>query len=476
MVGYFLIAIAIGLGTVILVYGAYGYGINTKTGDIIQNGLLFVDSKPGGAQIYLNGKSQDSNTSARLVLPSGDYTLNLKRDGYRDWQRNFTLQEHSIARYVYPFLFPVKPVSAKLKSYASMPPLVTQSLDRRWLLVQNPMDAARPVSFDQYDTNDLSRAPTLLAIPPGLLNGTGQLSVVEWATDNNNVLLWHTFTGGSEYIIFNRDKPAESVNINSLFKQTPSQVAMRNKKIDQLYLYNQLTGTIRIADTSEGTVADPILDRVLAFKPHGGQLITYVTDKAAQAGQVEARVWDDGRSYPLHAVKAGPRYLIDAAQFQGHWYYVVGSSASDRINVYKDPLSRIKNPSIAKAVPTLAFNKLEAEKVSFSSNARFIEVQKGQNVAVYDIETKQSYDYTLSLPLAGPFKWMDGHRLIGQSDGRTLVSDYDSANQQLLTECSQPDGGLFSRDFNHLLCLFNSPDGTVGLMDTDMRAGADLPN
>jgi hypothetical protein len=51
MVGYILIAVAIGLGTVILVYGAYGYGINTKTGDIVQNGLLFVDSKPGGADI-----------------------------------------------------------------------------------------------------------------------------------------------------------------------------------------------------------------------------------------------------------------------------------------------------------------------------------------------------------------------------------------------------------------------------------------
>src|SRR4051812_39959341 len=101
MIGYVLIAIAIALGAMILVYGAYGYGINTKTGDIVQNGLLFVNSQPGGADISLNNNPQGSNTAARLILPSGNYTLTLKKDGYRTWQRGFTLTEHSVARYVY---------------------------------------------------------------------------------------------------------------------------------------------------------------------------------------------------------------------------------------------------------------------------------------------------------------------------------------------------------------------------------------
>jgi hypothetical protein len=90
MIGYCLVAIAIGLGTVVLVYSAYGYGVNTKNGDIVQNGLLFVDSKPGGANIYLNNKSVNQTTSARLILPAGDYDLALKKTGYRDWERKFS--------------------------------------------------------------------------------------------------------------------------------------------------------------------------------------------------------------------------------------------------------------------------------------------------------------------------------------------------------------------------------------------------
>jgi hypothetical protein len=134
-VGYFLISIVIGLATIILVYAAYGYGINTKTGQIIQNGLLFVDSKPGGADIYLNNQKRSTQTAARLVLPSGFYNLRIQKDGYQSWQRSFILDEHTVSRYVYPFLFPTKPITFNLKNYTSVPQIITQSPDRHWLLL-----------------------------------------------------------------------------------------------------------------------------------------------------------------------------------------------------------------------------------------------------------------------------------------------------------------------------------------------------
>jgi hypothetical protein len=153
-----MVALLIGLATIVLVYDTYGYGIDTKTGDIIQKGLLFVDSQPSGAGIYLNGVNQNSTTSARIVLTAGNYTLSLKKDGYRDWQRAFTLSEDSIERYVYPFLFPVKPATATLKNYTAQPGLITQSPDRRWLLVSSPSSDPSAASFDQYDTaKQLSR-------------------------------------------------------------------------------------------------------------------------------------------------------------------------------------------------------------------------------------------------------------------------------------------------------------------------------
>src|SRR3990167_7852081 len=136
MVAYVLVAVAIGLGGYLLVKAAEGYGVDPKTGNVIENSLLFVDSKPGGADIYINNTLQESKTSARLILPAGDYHLTLKKEGYRSWERDISLNERSVARYVYPFLFPLEPQVKNLKTYPKTPPLISQSPDRRWLLVQ----------------------------------------------------------------------------------------------------------------------------------------------------------------------------------------------------------------------------------------------------------------------------------------------------------------------------------------------------
>jgi hypothetical protein len=477
MVGYVLIAIAIGLGTVILVYDAYGYGINTKTGDIVQNGLLFVDSKPGGANIYLNGKYQNADTAARLILPAATYTLKLQKDGYRDWQRTLTLTEHSIDRFVYPFLFPTKPTPKDLKNYTSSQALFTQSPDRRWLLVQTAPTSTDSLNFDMFDTGDIKLPAKSLVLPNSLLNTPWQasdtLEEVEWSNDNNHLLLRHNFNGGSEFILFDRQTPGESVNLNKLFKVNPSEVILRDKKADRVYVFNKPSGELRIGDVGDGTLEQPIISKVLAFKPSGPDLITYVTDSPT-AGMVNGRIWENGKSYTLNQFSVADKYLMDAAQFQGHWYYVAGGSSSDQLNIYKDPLDGLKNPSIKKASPMIGLRIKNATKLSFSANTRFIGVENGQQFAVYDIEAKNYYNYITSAPLDGPAHWMDGHRWLVVSNGKVLAMDYDNTNQQSLVSTTLEDAGYFDRDYNRLFTAVKSASGFT-VQVTEMRAGSDLP-
>ena len=475
-IGYFLTAIAIGLTSVILVYGAYGYGINTKTGDIIQNGLLFVDSKPGGAEIYLNGQKNQSATSARLTLPAGDYDLLIKKTGYRDWSRKFSLNEHSIARYTYPFLLPVNPLSENLKIYSTAPQLITESPDKRWLLVQVPTPDSKNVVFDIYDTTKLDQPAVALSLPATLLSGNGEgdsFKAVEWASDNNHLLMAHNYQGGSEFIVLSRVDPITSFNVNRIFNLSPAQVALRDKKVDQLYLYQQEGGLLQLGDAAKATLS-PLLTHVLAFKPHGSDLLTYVTDQNVAAGLVMARVWENGKTYPLYTFAAGNKYLVDAAQFQGHWYYVAGSDTADRINIYRDPLDGFKDPATAKAIPLIALPDPGVASLAFSDNGRFIGVQAGQKFGIYDIETKTRYQYSLSSPLSGEMHWMDGHRLIGLSGGSILAMDADSYNQQILTPALSGNAIFFDKNYNQMLAIAPVDVG-VALQRIDLRAGADLP-
>ena len=449
--------------------------LDPKTGNVIENSLLFVDSKPGGADIYINNTLQESKTSARLILPAGDYHLTLKKEGYRSWERDISLNERSVARYVYPFLFPLEPQVKNLKTYSKNPPLISQSPDRRWLLVQRLELVNGRVVFDQYDTSNLAKPPQALTVPQGLLTSltSSSLKEVEWSTDNKNLLLRHKFKGGSEYVIFNRDVPSQSFNVNERFGIEPAEVALRDKKIDQLYVLLSEGGALRVANRDNSRVS-ALLDGVLAFKPNGPDLISYVTSQDAAEGQVVARIWDGDRSYQLYSFKAGNHYLIDEAQFQGHWYHVAGSDKDERVNVYKDPLDSLKNPAVNRASPLLSLNIVGATKVSFSGNTRFIAAEAGQRLAVYDLEAQSPFRYNLEAELADILHWMDGHRLIGASQGKIFVTDYDSTNQQSLVTTNYALGGFFSSNYEHLLTTTTSKTGVV-LQDVDMRAGVDLP-
>lgn len=482
-VGYVLVAIVIGLATYIIGQAVSGYGLDVKTGQIVQNGLLFVDSKPGGAEIFLNGQDQNSTSPARLVLPAGNYTLKLTKAGYHDWSRKFTLGEQSVARYQYPFLFPDNPrISSYPKTYASQPPLITQSPSQKWLLIEDPAASSAVPTFDQYDTTTLDKATpavTSVAMPAGLLTNYSAGSVlteVEWSTDNNNLLLRHDFSGGSEYIVFNRDTPSKSFNVNTTFGVTPDGVKLYNKGVDKLYIYDKSAATLSLADTGAKSVAAPFLRHVLAFQPYGKNLVNYVTDNNEPSGTVAAKIWDSGKTYSLNEFTGGGTDLINAAQFQGHFYYADGSDKSGRIFIFKDPEDTAKDPSIGKASPELALSITGADKLKFSDNARFIGSEAGQDFAIYDMETQTSYQYTLADPLAAEMHWMDGHRFIGQSGGNIFIMDYDGLNKHSIAPTLLPAGGYFSADYNHLLTITPSDDKTsFVLRDIDMRAGKDLP-
>lgn len=473
IIGYILISLVIGLSTVILIFGAYGYGINTKTGQIIQNGLLFVVSQPSGAQVYLNSKNANAATTARLVLPSGPYSLTLKRDGYSEWRHNFTLDEHSISRFNYPLLFPVKPVVSSFKNYASMPGLITQSPDRRWLLVEDSQGA-----FDEYDTNDLSKAPVSEQIPSSLVSDGGSsitYHLVQWSNDNTHVLLRHDIASGSEFILFNRDKPGTSINLNQLFSFAPSDVFLRNQRVDQVYMYDSASGTVRMGDVGKGTLAAPMLTKVLAFKPYGANLASYVTDASAPVGHVEARIWNNGKTYDLYDFNPSSNYFVDAAQYSGHWYYLAGGDGDARIGVFKDPLDLLQASPPAKPQPLLALNLAGAQSVDFSPSGQFILGEKNNQFTGLDIFTLQGFSYSLPNQLASNLRWLDGAHLTGEADGQLIVTDYDGTNQHLVTAATTEMGGYLSRDLHHLISLNTSATGTVELINIDMRAGTDLP-
>src|SRR6266568_766496 len=242
IVGYVLIGVALAMATTILLYEAYGFGID-KNGKIIQNGLVFLSTQPNPANIYVNGLPAKSQTNTRLQLPAGLYTVKLERNGYRTWQREISVQGGDVQHFDYPFLFPAQLVTTAVKQYAAAPALVSQTPDRHWAVVQ---DAADFDSFDIYDLTKPKVPPASFVLPKGVMSdtdGTQSWQEVAWSADNDHLLLKHLYQKSgqaqSEYIMLDRSNAAQSFNLTKTLGVNPDNVALRNDAYDQYWLYDQ---------------------------------------------------------------------------------------------------------------------------------------------------------------------------------------------------------------------------------------------
>lgn len=450
-VGYALMAIVLAFGTMLLVFSAYGYDIDRQTGNIIQNGLMIVDARPSRARIFVNGQDK-GNTDDRLVLPAGRYNLELRSDGYNSWNHEVNLEGSSIEQLGYPFLFPSELVTKSIHMLTEQPDLVSASPDQHWLITHIP---STPTVFNVIDLESTKNPIVLFNLPANILTLTGgphSFEAIEWSEDNVNILLKHSFAGGAEFIVLNREDPSKSLNLNKLFASQPfTSVTLRDKKPDQFYLLNSADGSLFQAEVKNKQPV-LVLNKVLSFKSYEDDTLLYIKESLSSPGSVEARVHQSKNDYLLRTMPAAPSYLLDIARFDGVFYVATGSLADHRTYLYKNPFDEFKRRPATTPQPFRVFTVPGSQFVSFSANARFFAVQGNSNFSVYDAETGRQYRYDMKLPLEPKQKaiWMDGHRLVLTSAGKINIFDFDGTNKQTLSNSQPAYGPFFNRDYDAL--------------------------
>lgn len=478
-VGYGLIAIAIAIASLVLLYWSYGYSL-TNEGEVQQNGLVFVSSQPAGAGVTLNGKPQTAKTDARLTLAAGSYDLRLKLAGYREWRYDFKVQGGDVQRLVYPKLFPTKLVTSSIRYFEATPQLVTQSPNQRWLLIKQ---AATPNAFTQYDLRRSAEpVASEFSIPTETItagDGAQSWSVVEWASDDQYVLLDHGFTSegtaGHEYVLCNRASPDRSLNLTTSLGLTADEdLTLFDKKFDKYYVYNKQTKILR-AVTSNGKLLTDQREHVLAYKTHGDDKVLYVTDTAENGqplnGTVNVVLHEGSRRQVLRQLPAtSPGYLLNLAQYENDWYLAVGATDGKGVYLYRNP---IEQATAATQLPrTWRFMRVSnPSNVSFSANSQLVLTENAQTCVVYDAENIEVKRFTLQRPLDAPqteLRWMDGHHLTYVSGGKTIVVDYDNQNAVELQATLPQFTPYFSGDFKYVFSLASAEGAAVRLTSTPL--------
>lgn len=472
-IGYALIATLLAFSTLILFFFANGYDIDRKTGIVIQNGTLFFDALPGTAQITINGESK-GQTARKHELPGGTYDAELKRDGYRPWQRRITLEGGTLQYFQYPFLFPTTLVTSDAQLYINSPDMTTQSPDNRWLIVRQP---GQINVFDLYDLQRELIVATPLTVPKTIMSlgvENSKLEPIDWAADNRFVLIKHTFTGGQEFIVLDSQQPSQSMNVSKAFASIPAMdIVMRDKKFDKYFLHNKDTQTLYKTDL-KSALTETLPGKIIAFKAYKDDVLLYVTAEGASEGNVNVNVREGDKTFTLRELPVSDLYLLDIERYENKWYVIVGSDKGGKVYVYREPVAAIKRTG-ENPIPATTLRPVEPpQNVSFSKGSRFVLAQGGKHFTVYDIEEAQPYRFELAQ--GGPkATWMDEFRMLVVTDNKVSVFDYDGKNNQVLVVGFDGFAPAFGPNYKRLFTVAPSVTlvGRAALTQTQLRTPDD---
>ncbi|MGB4759127.1 MAG: PEGA domain-containing protein [Candidatus Saccharimonadales bacterium] len=479
MINYGLMTIGLILATAILVSLVYGFGFDRK-GQVTRSGLVFVSSTPSGAEVWIDGKKQDSTTNTRFLLQEGRYTIRLSKQGYTDWQRSVIVNGSILERFDYPMLIPQTLSTATAKSYGAVVQFASQSRDRRWLLAQDPGIVN---GFITSDLNNRVQNSETFALPATILTdaaATQSWKEVEWSTDNRHLLVQRTYMAvatsqpAAEFILIDREKPAESVNVSTVLSAGQSDIRLVDGARDVFYMLDPSNQRLLKASL-ENVTPQTVLNGVVAFKSYGDDKVLYVTSVTESEEKAAVRLKDGDKNYQIRShIPAHGTYLLELARHDGNWYVAAGEQSENRVPVYKNPVDSLRQLPNDPLVPIQVLKVQKPAYVAFSANTRFIMATGGQNFYTYDIKNDKGYQYTATQPLDSPqtsARWMDGYRLVYISGGKLIMFDYDYTNQRTLQQSSPAFLPFFDRDYEFVYSMLNQSD-TTGPVNTLLQSTA----
>ncbi len=158
----------------IILLWAEGYRYNWRKHQLQKTGVLFLESKPNKAEIYLNGKLQKEKTTARLknLLPD-EYQIEIKKGGYQVWQKKLTVKagETTFAQYIR--LFKENPTLKNILPFKII--AISEEQDSSLTFVYEPKSGLLPETSETATSIDKIFKLALFDLETQILTDLGNL-------------------------------------------------------------------------------------------------------------------------------------------------------------------------------------------------------------------------------------------------------------------------------------------------------------
>ena len=172
-----------------------GYRLDSDKGRLEQGALLQFDSKPSGADVYVDDSLVSGKTATKQTVVAGVHTVVMKKDGYRDWTRTLNTAAGTLTWLDYTRFVPTKLTVQKVATYQTLTG-AKMSPDNKWALLQEKSDTP---TFQLADLRSSDVKITTLTLPATSYseadtpNVTHSFSIVSWDENGRYVLLKHIY-------------------------------------------------------------------------------------------------------------------------------------------------------------------------------------------------------------------------------------------------------------------------------------------
>lgn len=353
--------VVVGVGTMVGVLFVQGRTVDPNTGEVVQTGVLSINSQPTGAAIYIDDRLQSATNQSISFLKTGTYKVELRKPGYIPWSKNIPVDEEKVTK-IDAILWPAIPGPVPITNTGVLKPKLSPSKDK----------LAYAIKYSEEDKAGL------------------------WVLDTNKRAVFNNIT--TEFIQITRNTPnldysnAELVwspdNTQILATLTDATNVVRNYLLDATRFNNNPPDITLTKD---------------------GLLDSWLKEYLARDILKEETVADDSQAVDLIKNSSIPiKWSTDST------FFLYGENGSGTIvQPQLSPDSTTPNSGTARRIPSqsspmpsgnslssLQDNNTNESLLDYLSK-RSQPIPQGTNVKVYDTKGKKTFE----LPYAMYYEW-----------------------------------------------------------------------
>lgn len=455
----FLATVSVAIIVTAAVLFMLGYRLNTESGTLQQGALLQFDSRPSGADVYINDTLIGGKTATKQSVIAGTHSIIMKKAGYEDWSRTVTVTPGTLTWLNYTRFVPVNRTPASVQNFTELSQL-TFSPDLKYGLAH---EAPSSPVFHVLDLRSETVKPQPVTLPGALYSEAAtagvehSFSIVRWNAPSRHVLLRHDFSGKTEWIVFDTENVDRSVNVTTLLSTDFKDIQFAGTNGSVLYGLTS-DGLLRKLDLSAGSISRAFVTHVSTFQMFATNIIVYEGQHPDDAAVQRVGVYRDGddASNVLREAPVGTPLHVATSQYFGDDYVAIAEG--EYVTILKGSYPSAQARAAATSLKPYATFTLgqPVEILSFSPSGEYVLAQGTSQAKSYEIEYKRESGVFSS---NGKLSWLDAAHLWSDGDNTLTMRDFDGTNVHQLATVASGYGVTLSQN-GRFVYLVHKKDAT----------------